>query len=323
MAPQQWQPAADVAALRTRARLLGGLRRFLDGRGVLEVDTPLLMRSTATAPRLDSMMLRRGGVPWFLQTSPEFAMKRLVAACGLPVWQICKAFREGECGSRHNPEFTMLEWYRPGFELQQLVDEVVALLRAVAGDFAGCALTAAPLRQCSWAALFERHCGIDPLAATDAEVVACGRRLVSDAPSLPGRDDWLDLLFSHCVAPAVAGLLVVCDFPPSQAALARLGTDGQGRTVARRFEVYWNGCELANGYDELTDAAEQRRRFEADNRQRRLYGFPELPVDERLLAALEALPPTAGVAVGVDRLLQVVSGADDLRRLIAFPEGLA
>jgi lysyl-tRNA synthetase class 2 len=310
----------DVLA--ARARLLAQVRRFFAAAGVLEVETPLLSRAGATDPALASLVTRYSGpvAPHgaflYLQTSPEFAMKRLLAAGSGPIYQICKAFRDGERGRRHNPEFTLLEWYRPGWTAATLADEVVGLVRE-----------ALPRRlreeRLSYAQAFERALGFDPhradadalrAAATNAGVPG------ADALDLPTRDAWLDLLMTHCVEPGfdAAAITVVYDYPASQAALARVRPGDP--PVAERFEVYVGGMELANGFRELADAAEQRARFTADNARRRVERLPEMPLDERLLAALDAgLPDCSGVALGLDRLLMLAVGAQDLAEVLAFP----
>ncbi len=317
-----WQPSASLETLRRRAELLADVRRFFFERGVLEVETPLLAAATVTDLHLHSLSCRLDapGAPGraWLQTSPEFAMKRLLAAGSGAIYQLCKAFRDGEAGGEHNPEFTILEWYRPGFDHHALMDEVEELLAAVLGT--------APAERRTYGELFERHLGVDPHRAPVADLecvaAACGIELSGSGPE--DRDGWLHLLMSHAIEPELGRgrPTFVFDYPASQAALARIRLPAaQGAVpVAERFEVYALGVELANGFHELADAAEQRRRFEADLELRRQAGLEAVPIDERLLAALEAgLPDCAGVALGVDRLLMLVAGADDLREVIGFP----
>jgi len=317
-----WRPTARLEVLAARARALAAIRGFFDKAGVLEVETPALSFAAGTDPALASLgttytgPAAPHGAALYLHTSPEFAMKRLLAAGSGPIWQLCKVFRDGERGRRHNPEFTLLEWYRPGFGLHDLMDEVAALLRVVLGaDLAE--------ERLSYVQAFDRALGIDPHRAGIAALRGAALRTALagvDALELPGRDAWLDLLMSHCVEPGLgaAGLTFVYDFPASQAALARV-RDGDP-PVAERFEVYVSGVELANGFHELADAAEQRRRFAADNARRRASGLPEMPVDERLLAALAAgLPDCCGVALGVDRLVMLATGAARIDEVIAFP----
>jgi lysyl-tRNA synthetase class 2 len=317
-----WSPAAGREVLAARARLLGQVRRYFAAAGVLEVETPLLSFAGATDPALASLATRYSGpaaphgVALYLQTSPEHAMKRLLAADSGPIYQICRAFRDGERGRRHNPEFTLLEWYRPGFALSALIDEVVGLLHEVLPE---------RLREerVSYAQAFGRTLGLDPHRADAAALRAAATRAgVPGAGelALPTRDAWLDLLMTHCIEPGFdpRAITVVLDYPASQAALARVRPGDP--PVAERFEVYAGGMELANGFHELTDAAEQRRRFAADNARRRAEGLPEMPVDARLLAALDAgLPDCSGVALGVDRLLMLAVGARDIADVLAFP----
>lgn len=320
-----WRPGATRDALRERARLYTEIRAFFAARGVLEVDTPLLCSAAATDLHLASCVVGTasypaggGDAPRFLQTSPEFAMKRLLAAGSGPVYQLCKAFRAGDEGVRHNPEFTLLEWYRPGFALSQLMDEVEALLVATLGSalaFASCGRT-------TYRALFVDRFGINPHGA-DIGVL---RTAVARETSYGNASDLdasacLDLLFSTGIEPALGhdSPLFVSGFPAMQAALARVGEDEHGDTVAMRCEVYARGIELANAYDELTDAQEQRRRFNADNRERRSRGLPDMPADERLLAALaHGLPDCSGIALGVDRLLMLRTGGATIDGVLAF-----
>ena len=313
-----WRPTAALETLQRRAELTARLRRFFAERGVLEVDTPALASATVTDLHLHSLSccLATPGAPrrLYLQTSPEFAMKRLLAAGSGPIYQICKAYRDGEAGRAHNPEFTILEWYRPGFDHHQLMDEVDDLLAAVLG---------APLAErVTYGEAFERHLGFDPhrvpLTALRRAAEEHGVELAGAEPE--DRDGWLHLLMSHAVEPRLGRgrPSFVRDFPASQAALARV-RPGEP-PLAERFEVYVEGLELANGFHELTDAGEQRRRFEADLERRRLAGLAAVPIDERLLAALQSgLPGCAGVALGVDRLLMLAVGARDLRQVIGFP----
>lgn len=325
---EDWRPSANLDALRQRARLYGEVRGFFETRGVLEVETPLLCAGTVTDQHLHSLSSQlaspSGRRRMFLQTSPEFAMKRLLAAGSGPIYQICKAFRDDEQGAKHNPEFTMLEWYRPGFDHYRLMDEMDELLATV--------LDVPTAERRTYGELFAEALGIDPHLA-DRQVLARG---VHDAGvSVVGfedapRDDWLHLLWSHCIEPSLGTQgrpTFVIDFPASQAALARLrpGDPETGRpAVAERFEVYIEGVELANGFHELADGAEQRRRFEADLDGRRRVGMPEVPIDQRLLSALEAgIGDCAGVALGMDRLLMLRLGAQHIDRVLAFPTARA
>ncbi len=316
--PGGWRPAASVDGLGARADLLARIRAFFADRGVLEVETPLLSAATIPDPNLHSLSSRwrspgdREGVTLYLQTSPEFAMKRLLAAGSGPIFQICKAFRDGEAGRRHNPEFTLLEWYRPGWDHLRLMDEVQELLAATLGAAEG--------ERVTYAEAFQRHAGLDPHSASDAELRGAAARAGLADPAPLARDDLLDLLLATVVEPELgrSGPTFLTHYPASQAALARLEADDP--RVAQRFEVFLDGIELANGFGELTDASEQRRRFERDLDERRRRGLPSVPVDEHLLAALEeGLPPCSGVALGLDRLLMLALGVSDIAEVLAFP----
>jgi lysyl-tRNA synthetase class 2 len=310
-----WQPSASLAALRQWAELLSRVRAFFARRALLEVTTPLLCTTTATDPQLVSFVVTEGEpLPRFLQTSPELAMKRLLAAGSGPIYQIAKAFRQHERGARHNPEFHLLEWYRPGFSLERLMDEVAELVAELTGRH--------HFERLSYRTLFARHLDLDPFATPTEELERTARRQIDLGPTVAGdRQFWLDLLLTHLIEPRLASIpaLFIHDYPPEQAALARLRRDECGVWVAARFELYLDGIEIANGYDELTDADEQRRRFIADNQRRQQQGQPQLPVDERLLAALAAgLPATAGVALGLERLAMAATGQRRIDEVLAF-----
>lgn len=310
-----WQPSASLAALRQWAELLSRVRAFFARRALLEVTTPLLCTTTATDPQLASFVVTEGEpLPRFLQTSPELAMKRLLAAGSGPIYQIAKAFRQHERGARHNPEFHLLEWYRPGFLLEQLMDEVAELVAELTGRH--------HFERLSYRALFARHLDLDPFVTPTEELEHTARRQIDLGPTVAGdRQFWLDLLLTHLIEPRLVSIpaLFIHDYPPEQAALARLRRDERGVWVAARFELYLDGIEIANGYDELTDADEQRRRFIADNQRRQQQGQPQLPVDERLLAALAAgLPATAGVALGLERLAMAATGQRRIDEVLAF-----
>ena len=310
-----WRPAADLAAIRQRAELLTNVRRFFNDRHILEVETPLLCSSGITDPSIEPFTATCGepSLPArFLQTSPEYAMKRMLADFGESIFQITKAFRDGELGARHNPEFSLLEWYRPGFDHHQLMQEVADLVQGSLG--------ARPLEKYSYRQLFLERLSIDPFTAPVAELEALARRHL-DPGSLSGdRDLWLDLLMSHVLEPQLGNgtLCFIYDYPVSQAALAQVVRAGDV-SVGQRFELYVDSVELANGYCELIDAVEQRQRFERDNALRRERGQSERPVDEYLLAALEhGLPACSGVALGIDRLLMLVAGASHIKDVLAF-----
>jgi len=317
-----WRPTAGVEALRLRAGLYAAVRRFFAERGVLEVETPVMSMAGNTEPNIASFTVeftgRTDGAPrtrW-LRTSPEYPLKRLLAAGVGDCYELGRVFRDGEAGVRHNPEFTMLEWYRVGWDHQQLVDETAGLVRLalslVARD--------ASLERIAYRDLYRGRIGLDPLLATDAELRNALGNIAVDADGLT-RDDWLDLLMTHRLQPAFDQdvLLSVHDWPATQAALARLRDTGEGFAVAERFELYLGPVELANGYHELRDADEQRARFERDRRIRSARGQATSPVDERFLAALgHGMPQCAGVALGVDRLLMAMLGSDRIADVLTF-----
>jgi lysyl-tRNA synthetase class 2 len=313
-----WRPTASQEALQLRATILSNIRAFFADRGVLEVETPLLASSPATDLHLRALSCcYRGpgateGRTLYLQTSPEFAMKRLLATGSGPIYQICRAFRDGEAGTRHNPEFTILEWYRPGWNHHRLMDEVDELLADILGSSSAERLT--------YAEVFDRYAGVNAFGVSDDDL---RRRTsdfgVADASDL-SRDDLLDLVLTHEIEPRLGHCqpTFIHDYPASQASLARV-RDGQP-PKAERFEVFAEGLELANGYHELTDPADQRRRFENDLEMRRRAGLPEVPIDDRLLAALEhGIPECAGVALGVDRLVMLAAETRELADVLAFP----
>lgn len=310
-------PDADLDALRARAEMLAVIRQHFAEQGVLEVETPLLCSTTAMDPLLESFPVATSFGSRFLQTSPEFPMKRLLAAGSGCIYQVCKSFRANDLGRRHNPEFSMLEWYRVGWSAEQLQQEVLDLAVKV-GELFGAQW---PIHETqSYRGLFTKVVGVDPFHATVDELArVASQHLESELPDLD-RLGWLDLLMSMVVEPAMpTGLTMVVDFPAEQAALAQKAQDDQGDWVAKRFELYVNGVELANGYQELTDAVEQRQRFEADNEQRKALGFAPLPIPEALLQAMEqGIPDCAGVALGLDRLLMLALGKSSIEEVISF-----
>ena len=307
-----WRPGASVDALRLRARVLRAIRAHFDAEGVLEVETPSLGSRTVTDPSIESLVARdRTGRAWYLQTSPEFAMKRLLAAGSGSIYQITRAFRDGEQGRHHNLEFSILEWYRVGFDHHRLIDDVDALLDRVLGR--------GPSRRTTYRDAFVHHLGLDPSTASPAELHdACRSHGFASRGAGAGRDECLDWLLAAAVQPALGpGRVYLLDFPASQAALARLRTDDT--PVAERFELYVDGIEIANGYHELRDAGELRLRMRRDLEARSAAGRPVPEVDERLLAAHEAgLPACAGVAVGLDRLVMLAGRYRSLREVLAF-----
>jgi len=315
--------SATRRLLEARAGLLDGVRRFFRARGVLEVETPILSAAAGTDPALEPFVTRYlgpgapGGQPLYLQTSPEFPMKRLLAAGSGDIFQVAHAFRQGERGPRHNPEFTLLEWYRTGFDHHRLMEEVAELVQELLG-------AALPVEKVAYCTLFHDRFGWDPLEVEVEEMAATADGLGLEAEGLETRDQWLDLLMGLALEPGLGRgrLTFVHDYPASQASLARL-CPADSR-LACRFELYLEGMELANGFHELTDADEQLARFEADNRVRLAQGRKPLPVDHRLIEALRrGLPDCAGVALGLDRLLMLKLQAGAIDEVLSFPLGEA
>ena len=307
-------------ALHLRARLYAHIRRFFAQRKVLEVETPILSASGTTDLHIESFRTRfsghvDAGVPdRYLRTSPEFALKRLLASGLGDCYELGKVFRNGEAGKRHNPEFSMLEWYRVGWDHLRLIGEVIELVQstlALVGRHA-------EVRRYHYRQLFREQLGLDPLHADMATLRAPLQQYAIDPAHLT-RDDYLDLLLTHLLQPTFAPdcITVIVDYPSSQCALAKI--DAGSPSLAQRFELYLGAYELANGYHELNDAVEQRQRFEHDNARRRENNLPEVPMDERLLAVLDDMPDCAGVAIGVDRLLMSLMDTDAIADVMAFP----
>ena len=321
-ADADWMPSAPRDALRLRAWVNRLVREFFHARDVLEVETPVLSVAGNTDPNIASFSLefsgRTDGAPrtrW-LRTSPEFALKRLLAAGVGDCYELGRVFRDGEAGGRHNPEFTMLEWYRVGWDHQRLIGEVAALVQAALALVG----RTARLRVVDYRQLYRDALGVDPFTAgIDSLRAALGEVQVD--PAGLERDDWLDLLMTHRLQPGFdpGELLAVVDYPASQCALARLRPTGDGHAVAERFEAYLGPIELANGYHELLDAGEQTDRFARDAAVRRMRGDDVPPHDARLLAALAAgMPACAGVAMGIDRLLMAMLATPRIRDVTAF-----
>jgi lysyl-tRNA synthetase class 2 len=311
-----WQPTATLAALKTRAAILARAREFFTQHAVMEVETPILSGAAVSDPQLHSLHTQVAGLrgPRYLHTSPEYAMKRLLAAGSGDIYQVCKAFRDEEQGRWHNPEFTMIEWYRLGFDDAALMNEVEALLAHMLLGLRN--LMAA--ERLSYSAALQRHAGVDAFASSDHDLALAALRHGIHCDSALERDAKLDLLMGLVVGPRLGfeRPCFVCDYPASQAALARLKP---GNTVAARFELYLDGVELANGFHELAQATEQRGRFMADLDLRRARGQVQPPVDENLLAALaHGLPDCAGVALGFDRVVAIALGATRLSEAMSF-----
>ena len=317
-----WQPSSDLPMLRARAQLMAQLREFFAQRGVLEVDTPVLSQHGVSDAHIDSIAAEfvpdgaKSGDIMYLMSSPEYAMKRLLANGSGCIYQVAKAFRNGEAGRRHNPEFTMLEWYRVGYDLERLMMEVAQLLDLVLLP----SLPNLDWQFLSYDQAFVQTLGVNPALMSAAELQALARQHVDlSMPESTGRDTWLDLLMSHCVEPALPQACFVYNYPASQAALARVAVNENGHQVARRFEVYVQGLELANGYHELTDADEQAKRFVEDNQARKAMAKRQMPADQRLVSALRhGLPDCAGVAMGLERILMLAHGKQHIAEVLAF-----
>lgn len=301
-----WQPSATLSALRARAHMNRIIRTFFDDLAVLEVETPLLSQAAVVDPNIEPMQSMEGR---WLHTSPEYAMKRLLCAGSGDIYQIAKVFRQGEAGRKHNPEFTLLEWYRVGVTLRQLQHEVAELMtRLLAPRYVNL-----PVLFLTYDEAMTQYAHISVHDAADESLSDLGISLAGQDLHL-SRDGWLDVIMSHAVEPALPKqtLVFIDDFPASQAALARIELAPSGHSVARRFELFFNGIELANGYHELTDAVEQRQRF-MDQAQGR-------PVDEHLLSALAQgpLPDCCGVAMGLDRVLMLQQEAQHIADVLSF-----
>jgi elongation factor P--(R)-beta-lysine ligase len=316
-----WHPSCSPELLRLRAQTLQKIRRFFADRTVLEVETPLISKSISTDPNLDFFTTDYQLPPTqrtlFLQTSPEFAMKRLLAAGSGSIFQICKAFRNGESGRFHNPEFTLLEWYRVGFNLSHLMDEVDELI-ALLFDQNPLQTT----QKVSYQALFQQHTGLNPLVFSyqDYAEYAHDSGLI-DAKALCGHDHvvWLDFIFSHQIQPHLGknALCMVHGYPACMSSLARINHDNP--LITDRVELFINGVELGNGYYELSDAKEQERRFDKEIAIRQGNKRPNVVKDERLLAALElGLPDCSGIAIGLDRILMLLSNSPTIDGVLAF-----
>ena len=306
-------------ALELRANLYALIREFFAARAVLEVETPILSEAGNTEPNIESFSttfsgpITAGSRERWLRTSPEHALKRLLAAGVGDCYELGRVFRNGEAGRRHNPEFTMLEWYRAGFDHRRLMRETAEFVQAALA----LASRSAEVIEISYRELFSTL-GLDPFESSIETLQACLGEIRIEPHGLV-RDDWLDLVITHRLQPAFPRerITLVYDFPETQCALARI-RDGDP-PVAERFELFLGPSELANGYHELTDAHEQRTRFERDNARRLERGQREVPIDQRFLAALPQMPACAGVALGIERLLMCLAGTNDIGEVIAFP----
>ncbi|OXL24064.1 EF-P lysine aminoacylase EpmA [Psychrobacter sp. DAB_AL32B] len=329
-----YAPTMTLAMAQQRAQFINAIRQFFTNRQVLEVQTPLLSQAGNTDTFLQSVAAQvtyqDKPCTYYLHTSPEFSMKRLLASWQVPIYQICPVFRDNEIGVRHNIEFTMLEWYQPNYSLDNMAAELGELLEKLYGY---------PIVMSHYRYIdaFMDFVGIHPLTASLSALQAVaedkgltGFDFNADASSSDNSDEnrrqsWLDLLFSHAVEPNLGHDLptLIIEYPPATAALAKTDFDKDGNKVAKRFELYINGIEIANAYDELADGQALRARFEQDNLLRQRHDLPQMPIDEHLLAASDDLIPCSGIAVGIDRLLMVITGVKSLEKVIPFPSGLA
>jgi len=310
-----WKSGASLATLKLRAKLLAITRKFFADRGVLEVETAVLSRYVSTEVNLDPVNAFFGPTSnsqrFYLQTSPELQMKRLLAIGVGPTYQICKAFRGDPSTSCHNPEFTILEWYRPSFSLTQLMEEVE--------EFAEATIGCLKIPKYSYLEVFEDVIGLNPHKCSLEELEKFAHSRLDIASIEISFSEYLDLLMTEFIEPSLPEYCFLYDYPKCQAAMAVIENDSHGNKVARRFELYCKGVEIANGYFELTDPVEQLKRFEFDNIERSKKGLPKMPVDEKFLASLSfGIPKGSGVALGLDRLLMIMGNLEDIDSALAF-----
>ena len=308
-----WQATASLELLRLRAQVFTTLREFFAARDILEVETPILSHRSVTDVHLQSFSVTgKGNEEFFLQTSPEYAMKRLLASGSGSIYQITKAFRSEEQSRQHNPEFTMLEWYRLGFDLDKLMDEVEELIVTVIG--------CSTIPRFTYQELFEKEFAFNPHDIDSDRLQAVAQSTLPITGENLTDTDYLQLLMNHQIEPTLPSQCFVYDYPIAQAALSKIEQNADNKRVAKRFELYCNGMEIANGYSELTDPQEQKARFQKDNQLRMELGLRLMEPDERLLGALEqGMPECAGVALGIDRLVMLVSKTSNISDVISFP----
>ncbi len=315
---QSYAPSMSLEMAVKRAKMLAQIRQFFAERQVLEVQTPLMSQAGNTdvfVPSISTnITVADKPKTYYLHTSPEFAMKRMLASWKVAIYQICPVFRDNEVGRRHNSEFTMLEWYRPGFELEALAAELSDLLAAVYGQ-------PQAMVEYSYRQAFMDYVGLNPLTASLESLIE-----VADEHGFAGldlgedRQGWLDVLFSHLVEPNLGfqSPTLITDYPPATAALAKIEKDEAGNDVAKRFELYIKGIEIANAYDELADSQALAERFEQDNVERAQRGLAVMPIDNNLVVACDDLPECSGIALGVDRLLMVLTDSKRIDQVIGF-----
>lgn len=314
MSSINWQPTTTQKTLQLRAELYAKIRAFFLARNILEVETPILCKYTVTDPHIESFSVPINPYTnYYLQTSPEYAMKRLLCASSGAIYQITKSFRIGESGRQHNPEFTMLEWYRPDFNHHDLMDEINLFLQAI--------LQTPRAEKVSYRDLFLQHLNINPFEITlDALKKLIHEKNISVDTNTIDHDTALQILLSHLIEPTmgIEKPLFLYDFPITQAALSKIRNDAQ--PVAERFELYMNGSEIANGFHELTDAAEQQTRFEKNQLARRENNQRVPAIDHYFIDALQSgLPTCAGIAIGIDRLLMQYAKTNNIQDVISFP----
>jgi len=325
MIENQWRTTADNDVLLERALMLKNIRAFFDAREVIEVETPLLSQYSTTDRHLDSLQSRFRDRPCYLNTSPEYAMKRLLAGWKKPIYQICKAFRDDELGPNHNPEFTMLEWYRPDYDCQKLMSELAELVTELCRLSRFFPADNVQFEYLSYQQAFEDFVGINPHQVTSSQCYQIARSSDIEIPQGLGEtddvDDWLDWLLTQRVLPAFKKnrYTFLYDYPASQCCLAKIAMNEQQVAVAKRFELFFGEIELANGFHELTDSGEQLRRFKLENKARKLIGKAPGSIDENFIAALRAgLPECSGVAIGLDRFLMVLTNTVCIEQVLSF-----
>ncbi len=310
-----------------RATLYKLIRQFFEARNVLEVETPIISFAGNPDPALLSFSTQYHGPGsrfnqlFYLNTSPEFCMKRLLAAGSGPIYSLCKVFRDGECGARHNPEFTMLEWYQPSYSLEALMDETIDLIQYLyANLYHTIQLNPLPVRKITYRDLFLLMLQLDPMTASTQMLQNCANHHHLDLNFIPkDKDEWLDLIISHIIEPRLnpSELTLVYHYPASQASLAQTKIES-GFLVGERVEIYWQGLELANGFHELTNPTEQRARFEQNNHARIQRGANAVRIDEAFLETLSYLPDCSGIAVGIDRVIMCLLGVTNIAEVLSF-----
>lgn len=317
----KWQPTASLQALKERARLLKEIRLFFEFRDILEVETPVLSKSGTTELGIQSFSTILGlstdikKTNLWLQTSPEFHMKRLLAAYGVPIYQISKVFRNEELSEKHNPEFTMLEWYRPGWELMQLTTEIMELIDIILGEDKWYKFT--------YEAIFEEFVKLNPFTSHLSEMQSKVKYMGGQNSEKFSRDDCLDFFMALLVEPFMEdlGRVIITDFPASQASLSQVITNKAGQTIAERCEFFINGVEIANAYQELNNPARQSARFAKDIMLRKERGLEQVPPPSELISAMSSdtgLPSASGVALGLDRLLMLKGNYENISEVLSF-----